>query len=151
MHQTRRALAPLLAIPFLFGCISSPEVIDLEAPPPGDPITDASGMARIVVYRHGEAAWTDEFDVSVNDEPLGGIFIKDYVQAQVAPGMVTVVATAGVDSEARFPVEADHAYYLRALPIAGWVGSRPQLVLVSSEEGRSAVADCADKTGVMDD
>ncbi len=90
-----------------------------------------------------------EEGVPVNDEQLGRIFIKDYVQVQVAPGMVKVVATAGVESEARFPVEADHAYYLRAHPIPGWVGSRVQLLLVSPEEGKSAVADCADKTGVM--
>ena len=146
-----KKILSLLALVLVFGCVTKPKKIDLTEPPVAEPNASLDGMAEIVVYRRGDTVWSVSYPVLIDDQLIGSLYIKDYIHKRVAPGRVKVVAKAEADSEAYFPVEANHTYFLRAKMKAGWWSARVQLKIIEPEEGKEAIVGLGDKTGVMDD
>jgi hypothetical protein len=145
-----RTAAALLVLTLLAGCVASPTALDLSEPPNSGARAADDGMAEIVVFRGQDNVYTAVNGIWINEEKIGRIYIRDYVHTLVPPGEVQVVATAEARSWVKFPAEAGRAYYLKAVPKAGWFSPRVQLQLVAPELGQRAIEGCGDKTGLSD-
>jgi len=84
--------------------------------------------------------------VFIDDLHVGELRPNDFVHHEVEPGAVEMFAGSEARSYARFPVEANRAYYLRAVPKMGWWFARVQLEVLDPTEGRAWTAECDDKT-----
>ena len=135
----------VLSLMITIGCVTAPEHIDLDSAP-ASVQCDAGGQAEIVVVRPGIAGWAVSMGVWVNDEKMGDIRSNDYVHCSVPPGRVLVKVTSEAPCEARFPVEANRRYYVRAKAKAGWWYARVQLEMLEPEEGEEYRQDCEDQT-----
>jgi hypothetical protein len=138
-----RYLLPLLALAALQGCAT--QKIDLEVPPVGEDLAHGNGLAKLVVYRRADGH-TSPYGVSINGEQVGQLSVREYVHALVPPGLANVVATAEVNSQAVFPVEANRAYYLLAKPMPGVATPRVQLTVVAPAKAKPVLAKYEDKT-----
>lgn len=138
-----RALAASLLLVSI-GCAARP--IQLKEPPPSGAAPDSSGMADIVVMRTGVFAFAVTFGVYINDLHVGELHTDDYVRHSVPPGRVKMFVGSENRSEASFPVEANRAYYFRAIPTMGWWIARVQLEVMDPAEGSATVQNLNNKT-----
>jgi|GEM_PF-3064630 len=130
----------------LVSCVSTPENLQLSEAPASAVFAEGGGQAEVVVARPGITGWMIGFGVHVNGEKVGTIRSNDYVRALVDPGEVHVLVTAEADCEARFPVEADRTYFVRAIAKIGWWSPRVQLELLEPGEGLETREDCENQT-----
>lgn len=143
--MARALTIPLLAL-LLVGCPKAPTDIELAQAPASLAVSATNGMADIVVVRPTLMGFAVSFGIEINGEDVGSIRSHDYVHRLVPPGPAEVVARAERDCKASFPVEADKAYYLEAIPKPGWWYARVQLELMDPETGMTAVLECEDQT-----
>lgn len=101
------------------------------------------GKAVVYVYRPDDfSGWALVYDVKYQGEKVGTLHNKSYFYFFVEPGEHQITAKTETESIAYIEVEAGGSYYIRGTVKTGIMVGRPELMAVSSLQGRSEIVEC---------
>lgn len=102
-----------------------------------------AGAASLYVYRSEELGAGDLMEVALDSKTLGRTGAKTYLHAEISPGTHKLVSKAENEEVLEFEAMAGKLYFARQEVRLGIFGSRSKLYIVSGEEGRRGVLECA--------
>jgi uncharacterized lipoprotein YajG len=132
-----------LAILLVSGCAATVELASTSEDEAAKTFVTPQGEANIYVTRKDKFTGSAVlFQVVVDGRVEGGIAPGTYHVVTVTPGTHSVsVTTAENQSTQQVDAVAGQNYFFEVKPKMGWMSARVEVVQLSEEEGRAAVAE----------
>ncbi len=100
------------------------------------------GKALIYFVRPSKYGWAVEFAVLKNGKSIGLMMAANYLYDMVDPGKYIYTVPAENTEEILVEVKANKTYYIKVMPVTGWITARCKMELMDEVSGRNAIEKC---------